>query len=320
DRETGQRSHHQFRDLPQFLRPHDCLVVNNTRVVPARLRGIRDLTGGKWEGLFLKLTTCGAWEVIGQTRGKIQPGETVSLLSPLGEAQFQIRLQERLADGRWQVEPIMKADPLLTTWEILDQFGSIPLPPYIRHGEAEQTDRERYQTVYAEHPGAAAAPTAGLHFTPELLAQCRSKGVQVANVTLHVGLGTFRPVAVEKLDEHQMHSEWCEVPAATVEAIIKAKQQGGRVIAVGTTSVRSLETAALSGVLQVWSGESELFIRPGFCFHVVDALITNFHLPRSTLLVMLSAFAGYNNLMAAYQDAIENRYRFFSYGDAMLVE
>ena len=317
DRATGATQHRQFFDLPEFLRPGDCLVLNQTRVVPARLHGVRDLTGGKWQGLFLRLLADGCWELIGQTKGKIQPGETISILHEAQQTPLQLRLLERDEQARWRAEPLTSADSSATAWELLDQFGSIPLPPYIQHGQAQPEDRSRYQTVFAETAGAVAAPTAGLHFTPELLERVRQVGVEIATVTLHVGLGTFRPVSVEQLQDHAMHAEWCEVTPETVAQLQRIKQQQGRVIAVGTTTVRTLETAAQSGELQAWQGESTLFIRPGFPFRVVDGLITNYHLPQSTLLVLLAAFMGYDEMLATYQTAIEERYRFYSYGDAM---
>ncbi|TWT61830.1 tRNA preQ1(34) S-adenosylmethionine ribosyltransferase-isomerase QueA [Rubinisphaera italica] len=319
NRNTGERTHAHFFNLLEYLQPNDCLVVNRTKVVPARLRGVRDQTGGKWEGLFLGIDSEQTWEIIGKTRGKLQPGETITVVNDDGSNRIQLKLIARKDEGRWQVRPLQSEEDPRTHWEILDAIGSVPLPPYIQHGHAQAEDRERYQTVYANQPGAAAAPTAGLHFTPELLEQCRQKGVTIAEVTLHVGLGTFRPIGVEKLDEHTMHAEWCEVQEETVQQIQHCRENNGRVIAVGTTTVRTLETASQSGTLQPWQGESTLFIRPGFKFHAVDVLITNFHLPHSTLLVMLSAFAGYEEIMETYRIAVEERYRFFSYGDAMLI-
>jgi len=312
--------HKHFYDLPSYLNPGDCLVLNRTKVVPARLYGVRDQTGGKWEGLFLKVTDDGRhWEIIGQTRGKLQPGETLTLHAPDRSATQQLELKERLTEGRWLASPLGDFAVTTSPWEILDRIGSVPLPPYIHGGAANKADRSRYQTIYANTPGAAAAPTAGLHFTPELLEKCQLKGIKLAEVTLHVGLGTFRPVSVNALDEHTMHAEWCEVTANTVEQLQACRSNGGRIIAVGTTTVRTLETASQSGSLQPFQGESHLFIRPGFLFQSIDGMITNFHLPKSTLLVMLSAFCGYEKIMHAYKEAVKERYRFFSYGDAMLV-
>ncbi|MBL4884176.1 MAG: tRNA preQ1(34) S-adenosylmethionine ribosyltransferase-isomerase QueA [Planctomycetaceae bacterium] len=326
DRETGSVQHRQFFNLIDSLKPHDCLVLNQTRVVPARLRGLRDITGGKWEGLFLSLQADGNWEILSKTRGKLQPGENVTIQAQTDDGseparKIQIEFIERGEQGRWIVRPVVELSEGESIWDLLEQIGSVPLPPYIRHGEANAEDAQRYQSVYASVPGAAAAPTAGLHFSKELLEKCKQAEVSIAYVTLHVGLGTFRPVSVSKLDEHEMHSEWCEVDAAAVEIIQQSQKQGGRVIAVGTTTVRTLESAARAGdgELKSWEGDSTLFIRPGFKFRVVEGLITNYHLPQSTLLVLLSAFAGYENVMNAYQIAIEEKYRFFSYGDAMLV-
>ncbi len=330
DRETGDIKHRKFCDLLEFLHPHDCLVLNQTRVVPARLRGVRDQTQGKWEGLFLSLQADGCWEILSKTRGKLQPGETVTVypVSPdrsVQKAGVQLELVEKQEQGRWIVRPVIELADENSVWKLLDQIGSVPLPPYIRHGEAKPEDAQRYQSVYAHVPGAAAAPTAGLHFSKELLQKCQEAKISIAYVTLHVGLGTFRPVSVSRLDEHEMHSEWCEIDARAVDLILKSKQQGGRTIAVGTTSMRTRESVPRyadrneGGKLKPWRGDSELFIRPGFEFQVVDGLITNYHLPKSTLLVLLSAFAGYEHVMNAYQVAIQQKYRFFSYGDAMLV-
>ena len=330
DRETGEIEHRKFCDLLEYLRPHDCLVLNQTRVVPARLRGVRDQTGGKWEGLFLSLQADGSWEILSKTRGKLQPGERVTV-HPEPQSQsdniagVQLELIEKAEQGRWKVRPVVELSDEKTVWELLDQIGSVPLPPYIRHGEATSEDVQRYQSVYAHIPGAAAAPTAGLHFSETLLQKCKEAEISIAYVTLHVGLGTFRPVSVNNLDEHEMHSEWCEVDATAVEVIQKSKEQGGRIIAVGTTSMRTLESATRfgdeseAGKLKPWQGDSDLFIRPGFQFHIVDGLITNYHLPKSTLLVLLAAFADFEKVMHAYQIAIQEKYRFFSYGDAMLV-
>jgi len=319
DRARESISHHRFYELPELLWQGDLLVVNNTRVVPARLTGVRTATGGKWEGLFLRLESTGEWRLIGQTRGRLQPGEMLTLspadpLSPHPSARLTLVLKARQEDGSWSAVAESPLPPL----ELLDQFGTLPLPHYM-HREANLNDRERYQTTYAEKPGAAAAPTAGLHFTPELFQRCRERGIEKTEVTLHVGLGTFRPVSVEQLAEHRMHSEWCDLPADTVDQIRKVKEQGGRLISVGTTTVRPLETAAQSGTLIPWQGETDLFIRPPYRFQVIDGLITNFHLPRSTLLVLVSAFAGRELIFKAYAEAIQQRYRFFSYGDAMLI-
>lgn len=321
-RHSGQLEHRTIADLPQLLQPQDLLVLNDTRVLPARLVGQRAATGGRWEGLFLKSPQPGTWEVIGQTRGKLQVGEELliparNLQAPEGASPAPLRLKliEKLPDGGWLMQP----DRPGTHVEVLGQFGQVPLPPYMERDTATAADRERYQTLHARHPGSVAAPTAGLHFTPELLANCRARGIHDTYVTLHVGLGTFRPISVERLADHVMHSEWCDVPAATVERIQQTRARGGRIVAVGTTSVRSLETASRTGQLGAFSGDTRLFIQPPYQFQTVDVMLTNFHLPKSTLLVLLAAFVGRERLLAAYAAAISEHYRFYSYGDAMLV-
>ena len=336
DRAERSITHATFRDLPSYLRAGDLLVVNETRVVPAKLRGVRAATGGKWEGLFLGIEGPTHWRLIGQTRGKLVPGEELTLYpadDPTAEARLRVILREKRDDGEWLVEPVpsvvfrsAKERPgaeqqatFTDPWQLLDQFGTVPLPPYIERTAASPEDRERYQTTFARNPGAIAAPTAGLHFTPEIFVACQQRGIDVAPLTLHVGIGTFRPVATERLDDHVMHFEYAELPALTVEAIQRTRQRGGRVIAVGTTAVRTLESVAHTGPLREWSGETNLFIRPPYEFRVVNALVTNFHLPKSTLLVLVSALAGRDLILEAYQQAIAARYRFFSYGDAMLI-
>lgn len=310
--------HRRFHNLPEYLRANDCLIWNQTRVVPARLYGRRAETGGKWEGLFLKLLADGDWEIIGQTRGKLKADEFLEIPHPGSEDVLQLKLIERREGGCWIARPETNGE--VSPWDLLDQFGSIPLPPYIQDGHASESDRERYQTVYAQTPGAVAAPTAGLHFTPELIERCQAAGVDCSSVTLHVGLGTFRPVSVDNLDAHQMHREWCEVTSETVGQLQRCYEAGGRRIAVGTTTVRTLETASReSGQLQPWDGESDLFIRPGYQFRSTDGLITNFHLPKSTLLIMLSAMVGREEILRIYEEAISEQYRFYSYGDAMLI-
>jgi S-adenosylmethionine:tRNA ribosyltransferase-isomerase len=317
DRASGAIGHRGISDLPTLLRSGDVLVLNETRVIPARLAGVRTATGGRWEGLFLEATPSGEWRLIGHTRGKLTPGETLTLhsASPASPQTLLLQLTESRDDGEWVGVPESDRGAL----DLLNEFGTVPLPPYIQRESPTDSDRERYQTVYARTPGAVAAPTAGLHFTEQLLARCREQGVCLAYVTLHVGLGTFRPVAVERLSEHRMHSEWCELPPEAVTAVRRAKEAGGRVIAVGTTTVRTLESVAASGELRPWCGETDLFIRPPHRFQVVDALLTNFHLPRSTLLVLVSAFAGREHVLRAYRAAIAERYRFYSYGDAMFI-
>ncbi len=321
-RSSGLIEHRTIEDLPGLLQPQDLLVLNDTRVLPARLVGRRAATGGRWEGLFLKSPQPGTWEVIGQTRGKLLVGE--ELIVPLinstddrlpSSTELRLTLVERLPDGGWLLQPDLTGSHV----ELLGRFGQVPLPPYMERDTATATDRDRYQTLHARHPGSVAAPTAGLHFTPELLAKCRARGIHDAYVTLHVGLGTFRPISVERLADHVMHSEWCEVPAATVDRIQRTRNAGGRIVAVGTTSVRSLETAARTGQLVPFTGDTQLFIQPPYQFQTVDVILTNFHLPKSTLLVLLAAFAGRERLLNAYAEAISEHYRFYSYGDAMLV-
>ena len=318
DRATQTLSHSTVSDLPSFLKPGDCLVLNDTRVLPARLLGTRAATGGKWEGLFLATTANGEWQLIAQTRGKIQPGEMIRIESIHHAADLpplELKLLRRSDDGVWDVVP-SRSEPAEI---VLQQYGTLPLPPYMQRKVANASDWDRYQTTYAERLGSVAAPTAGLHFTPELLRRCQEVGIETARVTLHVGIGTFKPIAVEKLSEHQMHSEWCEVSAETVQCIRATRARGGRVVAVGTTSVRTLESASQTGELAAWSGHTRLFIRPPYQFRSVDCLLTNFHLPKSTLLVLVSTLAGRDFIRRAYQTAIDESYRFYSYGDAMLI-
>jgi S-adenosylmethionine:tRNA ribosyltransferase-isomerase len=315
DRARGTIEHHHIRDLPSLLRPHDCLALNDTRVVPARLLGRRTSTGGRWEGLFLADDGHGLWQLLGKTRGKLQPGEAIQLVNAVGADDIELRLIEKRDDGIWIARP--KSDE--ATLPLLERVGRIPLPHYIRDGVAYGDDSERYQTVFGVNPGSAAAPTAGLHFSRELLGQLESRGVDSARVTLHVGIDTFRPVSVSTLAEHKMHSEWGRIEADAVDRLRGAKERGGRVVAVGTTAMRVLETAARDGELRPWTGQTELFIRPPFEFHAADALLTNFHLPRTTLLVLVCTFGGEELIRRAYQEAIKERYRFYSYGDAMVV-
>lgn len=315
DRKRGAIEHALVRDLPTFLKSTDTMVVNNTRVVPARLVGHRISTGGKWQGLFLKHDTSGLWEVLSKTRGKIHPGERVRLMMADGTDGVELEMVARLEGGAWAVKPMSQDD-----WhDVLDLHGRVPLPPYIRSGEMVDEDRDRYQTVYASTPGAVAAPTAGLHFTPALLEDIEAKISAIESVTLHVGIGTFRPVSVESFQEHKMHHEWCELTAECAERLRTVRNSGSRIMAVGTTTVRTLESASRSGELQELSGETDLFIYPPYEFTSVDLMMTNFHLPKSTLLVLVSAFAGKELIREAYAKAIEERYRFFSYGDAMLL-
>jgi S-adenosylmethionine:tRNA ribosyltransferase-isomerase len=318
-RADGGIDHRRIRDLPDLLRPGDLVVVNDTRVVPARLVGRRAATGGGWEGLFLGEHAAGVWRILAHTRGRPQSGERIVLVDREGRDAEPLELLDRGPGGTWLARPDAR-EPFTA---ILDRVGRVPLPGYIRGGRAEQDDVERYQTVFARQAGSAAAPTAGLHFTPALLAALAARGIGRAEVTLHVGLDTFRPITAARIDDHPMHTEWCDCPAATVAAIQETKRRGGRVVAIGTTSVRTLETAAAksaSGALSPWSGPTDLFIRPGFSFRVVDCLLTNFHMPRTTLMVLVSVFASRDLIRRGYEEAIRERYRFLSYGDAMLIE
>lgn len=308
-------THAHVRDLPGYLRPHDCLVLNDTRVVPARLVGYRVATGGRWSGLFLEAHPAGHWEVLCKTRGRLRPGEQIMLQDRQGQDAFCLTLIADFGTGMWVARPTRVGQAT----ELLDAVGRVPLPPYIRGGVMEDHDVAQYQTVFARRPGAVAAPTAGLHFTNELLGHLVDAGIAICCVTLHVGLGTFRPITVSRVEDHQMHREWGEISEATVRRIDTCRQAGGRVIAVGTTSVRVLETAAREGQLRAWQGETDLFIRPPYTFRCVDALLTNFHLPKSTLLVLVRTFGGDQLIRRAYTAAVSHRYRFFSYGDAMLV-
>lgn len=309
DRKTGETEHHIFRDIVDYLNPGDCLAVNNTKVIPARLIGSRAETGAKIEVLLLKRGEDDVWETLVKPGKKAKPGTKILF----GGGLLTGEVLEVIEDGnrkiRFQYEGIFE--------EILDQLGQMPLPPYITH---QLKDKNRYQTVYAKHDGSAAAPTAGLHFTPELLRKIEEKGVLIAHVTLHVGLGTFRPVKVENILEHHMHSEFYMVEEEQARLINETKKQGGRVIAVGTTSCRTLESAAgEDGILKAGSGWTDIFIYPGYEFRLTDGLITNFHLPESTLMMLVSALAGRDRIMNAYAEAVKERYRFFSFGDAMLI-
>jgi len=407
DRASGTIAHHHVRDLPQFLNPEDCLVLNNTKVLPARLIGRRTQTGGKWEGLFLAADEHGLWKILSKTRGKLKPGEQVALQTSEGKIGISLELLARQDDNTWLVKPLSdpvtalhsvpgchssdpvtalhsvpgchssnpvtalhsvpgchssnpvtalysvpgchSSDPAITTQNgghgvislpddtlaILNRVGWVPIPPYIRNGRMIPSDREQYQTVYASKPGAVAAPTAGLHFSPELLTQIQNLGIDLVPVTLHVGAGTFKPIVTETIEQHVMHYEWCEITDKAVARILRRRRQGGRVIAVGTTSVRVLESASLplahvagseqnatdseQGELRPFSGETNLFIKPGYTFRTVDAMLTNFHLPLSTLLILVRTFGGDELIRCAYNEAIAEGYRFYSYGDAMII-
>jgi S-adenosylmethionine:tRNA ribosyltransferase-isomerase len=317
DRANQTISHRQISDLPNLLRPADCLVLNDTRVLPARLIGFRTSTGGKWEGLFLEQADSGNWKLIGQTRGRLTTGESITIESIHEPSlpKLELTLLSQGLHGIWEARPSLTGDAV----EILAQYGTMPLPPYMERGIATEADFARYQTTFGVNPGSVAAPTAGLHFTESLLQECFEKNIGQARVTLHVGLGTFRPINVERLSDHAMHSEWCTLSAATAATLRATRDGEGRVVAVGTTSVRTLETAAQSGTLKAWSGATDLFIRPPYEFKAIDCLLTNFHLPKSTLLVLVSTFAGIEFVREAYQTAIREGYRFYSYGDAMLI-
>ena len=309
NRETGERRHCVFREIAEFLNPGDCLVVNNTKVIPARLMGVKEETGAGIEVLLLKRCEDNVWETLVKPGKKARPGARISFGDGLLVGEVLEVVEEGNRRIRFTYEGIFE--------EILDRLGQMPLPPYITH---QLKDKNRYQTVYARHEGSAAAPTAGLHFTPELLKEIEEKGVKLAHVTLHVGLGTFRPVKVEDVTQHHMHSEFYVVEEEQARLINETKAAGGRVICVGTTSCRTLESAAgENGLLRAGSGWTDIFIYPGYRFQMMDALITNFHLPESTLLMLVSAFAGKEQVMAAYEEAVRERYRFFSFGDAMFI-
>ena len=309
DKKTGKTQHRIFKDIVEYLRPGDCLVINDTKVIPARLFGVKKDTGAKIEVLLLKRRENDIWETLVKPGKKAKPGTVIDF----GDGILTGTVIETVDDGnrliQFSYEGIFE--------EILDRLGQMPLPPYITH---QLKDKNRYQTVYAKNDGSAAAPTAGLHFTRELLKQVEDMGVKIAHVTLHVGLGTFRPVKVDDVEQHHMHSEFYMVEEDQAKLINDTKKNGGRVISVGTTSCRTLESATdENGILQAGSGWTEIFIYPGYHFKMIDGLITNFHLPESTLLMLVSALAGKEHIMAAYEEAVKERYRFFSFGDAMLI-
>ena len=309
DKKTGEVSHHVFREIVDFLNPGDCLVLNNTKVIPARLLGVREETGAHVELLLLKRRENDVWETLVKPGKKCRPGTRLSF----GDGLLKAEILETVEEGNRLVK--FTYDGIFE--EVLDRLGEMPLPPYITH---KLKDKNRYQTVYAKYEGSAAAPTAGLHFTEELLGQIADKGVEIAYVTLHVGLGTFRPVKEENVLDHHMHSEYYQVTPEAAEKINKAKREGKRVICVGTTSCRTIESAAdENGILKPGCANTEIFIYPGYRFKILDALITNFHLPESTLVMLVSALAGRENVLAAYEQAIAEKYRFFSFGDAMFI-
>ena len=309
DKNNGNIKHEVFHNIVNYIKPGDCLVINDTKVIPARLFGIKKDTGAKIEVLLLTRKDKDCWEVLVKPGRKAKPGTVISF----GDGLLECTVEEVVDDGnriiRFSYEGIFE--------EILDKLGQMPLPPYITH---ELKDKNRYQTVYAKNEGSAAAPTAGLHFTKELLAQIEELGVKIAHVTLHVGLGTFRPVKVDEITEHHMHSEYYCIEQSEADKINETKKNGGRIISVGTTSCRTLESAADDdGMLKAGSGWTDIFIYPGYSFKVIDCLITNFHLPESTLLMLVSALAGRDNVMKAYEEAVAEKYRFFSFGDAMFI-
>lgn len=306
---TGETEHRSFRDLKSYLQKGDCLVINDTKVIPARLYGVREETGAKIEVLLLKRREGDVWETLVKPGKKARPGTRLSFGDGLLKGTVTDVAEEGNRLIRFFYEGIFE--------EILDRLGQMPLPPYITH---ELKDKNRYQTVYAKHDGSAAAPTAGLHFTEELLEEIRDMGVEIAHVTLHVGLGTFRPVKVENILDHHMHSEFYMVEEEEAKKVNRAKREGGRVICVGTTSCRTLESATgEDGILKAGSGWTDIFIYPGYRFKILDCLVTNFHLPESTLVMLVCALAGREQVLGAYEEAIKERYRFFSFGDAMLV-
>ena len=310
-RESGALEHKHFTDLPSYLRKGDCLVLNDSRVIPARLYGVREDTGGAVEVLLLKRMEDSCWECLVRPGKKARPGMRLTFGDGLLHAEVLDMMEEGNRRIRFSCEGIFE--------EILDRLGEMPLPPYITH-KLPREQRERYQTVYSRVEGSAAAPTAGLHFTQELLQKIRDLGVETVFVTLHVGLGTFRPVKAEVVTDHHMHTEYCEISKEAAQRINDCRAAGGRVICVGTTSVRTIESMAEeNGVLKAGSRETDIFIYPGYRFRITDGLITNFHLPGSTLLMLVSAFAGREHVLAAYEEAVKERYRFFSFGDAMLL-
>ncbi len=309
DKKTGEVSHHIFKEIIKYLRPGDCLVLNNTKVIPARLYGVKEGTMAKIEILLLKRKQNDVWETLVKPGKKAKPGTKIIF----GDGILTGEVIDVVDDGNRLIQ--FSYDGIFE--EILDKLGQMPLPPYITH---QLKDKNRYQTVYAKYDGSAAAPTAGLHFTKELLNEVKEKGVDIAEVTLHVGLGTFRPVKVDNVLDHHMHSEFYMVSQKAADKINNAKKNGGRIISVGTTSTRTLESAAdENGMLHECSGWTDIFIYPGYKFKVIDCLITNFHLPQSTLVMLVSALAGREHILSAYKKAVEEKYRFFSFGDAMFI-
>ncbi|MCR5120515.1 MAG: tRNA preQ1(34) S-adenosylmethionine ribosyltransferase-isomerase QueA [Lachnospiraceae bacterium] len=314
DKNSGEVNHRIFRDITEYLEAGDCLVMNDTKVIPARLLGQREGSGGAVEVLLLKRLDKDEWECLVKPGKKMRPGMR-AVFGDASDPELKAEVLEELDDGKRKIRFEYKG----IFEEVLDRLGEMPLPPYITHKLAKE-DRDRYQTVYAKNSGSAAAPTAGLHFTNELIAAIEAKGIKIAKVTLHVGLGTFRPVKADNILDHHMHSEHCEVSEETAELVNACKKAGGRVVCVGTTSVRTLESmTGEDGILKAGTRETEIFIYPGYKFKITDALITNFHLPESTLIMLVSALAGRKNVLKAYEEAVSQRYRFFSFGDAMFI-
>lgn len=309
--------HRHFRDLPEFLSEEDAVVVNDSRVVAARLVGYRKDTGGRWQGLWLESDpSSNVVRLLCKTRSKLRPDQVIVLQDRAGRDFCELVMLATLADGSWAVRILSELDAM----SILERIGRVPLPHYIRDGNMVDADLADYQTVYAKHPGSVAAPTAGLHLTQKLIGELVNAGITICPVTLHVGLGTFRPISASRLSDHKMHAETGELRADVAERLNRLRAAGGRIVAVGTTSVRVLETAVNEhGQFSAWTGSADLFIRPGFRFRGVDALVTNFHIPQSTLLVLVHTFGGSELMREAYSTAVQEKYRFFSYGDAMLI-
>ncbi len=317
DRQTGRLIDSKFNQIGRFMRPSDCLVLNDTKVLPARFFA-RRATGGKLEGLFLSQSEPGVWEVMLKGASRIKPHEKLFIKDKTKTDFCSVELLEKAQAGRCRLQFNVETDAQV----VLDKIGFPPLPPYIKRDDdlaVAEADRLRYQTVYAQKSGAVAAPTAGLHFTTELIEQLKQQGILFAHVTLHVGTGTFKPISVDSIKEHKIHEEWFSIDEDNAKLINRTKNKVGRIIAVGTTTTRVLETVAIGSKVKAFTGATELFIKPGYKFKITDAMITNFHLPKSTLLAMVAAFAGLDRILAAYRHAIEHHYRFYSYGDAMLI-
>lgn len=315
-RSTNEIAHHHTRDLAEFLNPGDTLVLNDTRVIPAKVVGRRTTTGGKFQGLFIDTDENGLWRLLCKTRTPIKPGDKITIADRNNIDRFELTMLARLNEGAWAAKPDQPGE----AHDLLKEIGRVPLPHYIRGGNMVEKDLQTYQTIFAKKDGAIAAPTAGLHLTKSLLTQISDMGVNIASVTLHVGIGTFRPIKVDQLEQHKMHKEYGEIDIETAELLNQTRSNGHRVVAVGTTCVRVLESAANDqGQFSAWQGETDLFIYPPYRFKAIDALMTNFHLPKSTLLVLVRTFGGDALIKKAYEEAVDDNYRFFSYGDAMLI-